>query len=66
MRNGKERKNLEGLYGCRIAWPEKIYDPQGNVEYILGYFTFLMHAKRVIPEYVLPKIIPKKNPEAKL
>jgi hypothetical protein len=47
------RKTLEGLYGCGIAWPEQTVDPKGNVEYAVGLAKFMNHAIRVIPEVVL-------------
>lgn len=37
------------LFGIGIAFPEKITDPLGNVEYKVGLTSFLRYAQRVIP-----------------
>jgi len=31
---------VSGLYGCGIAFPERVTDPEGNVEFAVGLFKF--------------------------
>lgn len=38
---------IPGLYGAGIAWPERVTDPQGNVEYAVGFWKFMRYVKRV-------------------
>ncbi|KAL1616948.1 hypothetical protein SLS56_011215 [Neofusicoccum ribis] len=47
-----EKEFVPGLYGAGIAFPERVTDPYGNVEYNVGFFKFMKFAKRVIPEWV--------------
>ncbi|KAF2769037.1 hypothetical protein EJ03DRAFT_363351 [Teratosphaeria nubilosa] len=42
---------LPGVYGAGIAWPERVKDPHGNVEYAVGFFKFMKYIKRVSPEW---------------
>ena len=51
--DGHNKKTLDGLYGCGIAWPEQTIDPRGNVEYAVGLAKFMNYANRFIPEVVL-------------
>ena len=40
---------VRGLYGAGIAWPERIVDPEGNVEFAVGLWKFMSYLKRVVP-----------------
>lgn len=40
------------LFGIGIAFPEKIVDPFGNIEYKVGLTSFMRYAQRVIPQWV--------------
>lgn len=40
-------KRIPALYGAGIAWPERVTDPQGNVEYAVGFWKFMRYIKRV-------------------
>lgn len=42
---------IPGLYGAGIAFPERVVDPQGNVEYAVGFFKFMKFLKRVCPSW---------------
>lgn len=42
---------LPGVYGAGIAWPERVKDPHGNVEYAVGFFKFMKYIKRVSPDW---------------
>lgn len=44
-------KKLPGLFGAGIAWPERVKDPYGNVEYAVGFFKFMKFVKRVSPQW---------------
>ena len=44
-----EPARLPGAYGAGIAWPERVRDPYGNVEYAVGFFKFMKFVKRVSP-----------------
>ncbi|KAK3674407.1 hypothetical protein LTR78_005876 [Recurvomyces mirabilis] len=46
-----DRTKLPGMYGAGIAWPERVTDPHGNVEYAVGFFKFMKYIKRVSPEW---------------
>lgn len=41
---------LPGLYGGGIAFPERVVDPQGNVEHAVGFWKFMKFIKRVSPQ----------------
>ncbi|KAJ5675801.1 hypothetical protein N7462_008698 [Penicillium macrosclerotiorum] len=42
---------IPGLYGAGIAFPERVVDPHGNVEYAVGFFKFMKFLKRVCPSW---------------
>lgn len=43
---------IPGLFGAGIAFPERVVDPYGNVEYAVGFFKFMKFLKRVVPSWV--------------
>jgi hypothetical protein len=47
----KQGKKIPGLYGAGIAYPEKVVDPEGNVEYAVGLAKFMKYLKRVVPNW---------------
>ena len=47
--NGEEGENINGLFGAGIAFPERVVDPEGNVEYAVGFWKFVKFVKRVSP-----------------
>ncbi|KAL1641117.1 hypothetical protein SLS58_006392 [Diplodia intermedia] len=49
---GDEKEFVPGLFGAGIAFPERVTDPYGNVEYAVGFFKFMKFARRVVPEWV--------------
>lgn len=42
---------IPGLYGAGIAFPERVVDPEGSVEYAVGLFKFMNFLRRVVPEW---------------
>ncbi|WPH01761.1 Pyridine nucleotide-disulfide oxidoreductase [Acrodontium crateriforme] len=42
---------VPGLYGAGIAYPERVVDPHGNVEYAVGFFKFMKYVKKVSPAW---------------
>lgn len=46
------RMPIPGLFGAGIAFPERVTDPHGNVEYSVGFWKFMKFFKRVIPQWV--------------
>ncbi|KAH9812058.1 pyridine nucleotide-disulfide oxidoreductase-domain-containing protein [Melampsora americana] len=42
----------KGLYGCGIAFPEKVTDPVGNVESAVGFWKFMRFVKRISQTWV--------------
>jgi Pyridine nucleotide-disulphide oxidoreductase len=38
-----------GLFGCGIAYPKKVVDRAGNIEYDVGLWKFMCHLERVVP-----------------
>lgn len=42
---------VQGLFGAGIAFPERVVDPYGNVEYAVGFWKFMKFLKRVVPEW---------------
>jgi hypothetical protein len=48
---GKLQK-LPGLFGAGIAWPARVVDPEGNVEYAVGFFKFMKHIKKVVGSWI--------------
>ena len=49
----KEREEIRGLFGAGIAYPEKVVDPEGNVEFAVGLFKFTNFLRRVVPTWNL-------------
>jgi thioredoxin reductase len=43
---------LPGLFGAGIAYPNRVTDPEGNVESAVGWFKFHKFLGRVAPEWV--------------
>jgi len=44
-------EEVRGLYGAGIAWPNKVTDPEGNVEFAVGLSKFMVFLKKVVPEW---------------
>lgn len=42
---------VPGMYGAGIAWPERVKDPHGNVEFAVGFKKFMKFVKRVSPAW---------------
>ena len=42
---------IRGLYGAGIAWPNRVTDPEGNVEYAVGLAKFMSFLKEVVPSW---------------
>ncbi len=42
---------IRGLYAAGIAWPERVTDPEGNVELAVGLAKFMNYLKRVVPDW---------------
>ena len=38
-----------GLFGCGIAYPMRVVDRAGNVEYDVGIWKFMCHLERTVP-----------------
>ena len=49
FRDKKSGMIIKGLHGAGIAFPERVVDPHGNVEYAVGFFKFMKFLKRVVP-----------------
>lgn len=47
----KGEKALPGLRGIGIAWPERVTDPEGNVESAVGMWKFMKYLTKVVPEW---------------
>lgn len=45
-------EKVKGLFGAGIAWPERVVDPEGNVEYAVGLWKFMSYLKKVVPAWV--------------
>ncbi len=45
----KSGERIPGLYGAGIAFPERVMDPEGNIEYAVGLFKFMNFLKKVVP-----------------
>ncbi|KAH7033034.1 pyridine nucleotide-disulfide oxidoreductase-domain-containing protein [Microdochium trichocladiopsis] len=43
---------LPGLHGAGIAFPERVVDPEGNVEHAVGFYKFVKFLKRAVPQWV--------------
>lgn len=46
------RRYLPGLFGAGIAFPERVTDPAGNVEYSVGFWKFMKFCRKVVPQWV--------------
>jgi len=44
-------KEVKGLYGAGIAFPERVTDPEKNVEHAVGLWKFMKYLQRVVPEW---------------
>jgi hypothetical protein len=44
-------EEVKGLYGAGIAWPNRVTDPEGNVEYAVGLAKFMSFLKEVVPNW---------------
>jgi hypothetical protein len=44
-------KGIPGLFGAGIAFPQRVVDPHGNVEYAVGFFKFMKFLKKVTPSW---------------
>ncbi len=44
-------EKVRGLYGAGIAWPERVVDPEGNVEFAVGLWKFMNYLKKVVPKW---------------
>ncbi|KAE8453418.1 hypothetical protein EG329_010279 [Mollisiaceae sp. DMI_Dod_QoI] len=47
----KDGKQVKGLYAAGIAFPERVVDPEGNVEHAVGLAKFMNFLKRVVPTW---------------
>ncbi len=45
----KSGKRVPGLYGAGIAFPQRVVDPEGNVEHAVGLYKFMVFLKKVVP-----------------
>lgn len=44
-------EKIPGLFGAGIAFPQRVVDPYGNVEYAVGFFKFMKFLKKVVPQW---------------
>lgn len=44
-------EKIPGLFGAGIAFPQRVVDPYGNVEYAVGFFKFMKFLKKVVPTW---------------
>lgn len=52
FKQGKDdKKTIPGLFGAGIAYPERVTDPHGNVEYAVGFWKFMKFVKRVAHQW---------------
>lgn len=49
-----------GLYGCGIAFPERVVDRTGNVEYNVGIWKFIQYLDRVVPTWIHAEAMTKE------
>ncbi|KAI1266376.1 hypothetical protein F5Y18DRAFT_383422 [Xylariaceae sp. FL1019] len=49
---GPKQEHIPGLFGAGIAFPERVTDPRGNVEYAVGFWKFMKFIKKVVPNWV--------------
>lgn len=47
----QQGNEVKGLYGAGIAFPERVTDPENNVESAVGLWKFMNYLKRVVPEW---------------
>ena len=45
-------EQVKGLFGAGIAYPERVTDNAGNVEYSVGLWKFMKYLKRVVPQWI--------------
>ncbi|OQO03085.1 hypothetical protein B0A48_11340 [Cryoendolithus antarcticus] len=50
--DSKSESKVPGLFGAGIAFPERVTDPHGNVEYSVGFFKFMRYIKKVVPGWI--------------
>lgn len=50
--DAKSRDVVPGLFGAGIAFPARVVDPVGNVEYAVGFYKFMKFLKKVVPTWV--------------
>ncbi|TID21845.1 hypothetical protein E2P81_ATG05112 [Venturia nashicola] len=48
----EQGKQVKGLFAAGIAFPERVVDPEGNVEHAVGLWKFMTYLKRVVPTWV--------------
>lgn len=48
-------EKVEGLFGAGIAWPERVVDPEGNIEHAVGLWKFMSYLQRVVPNWLEAK-----------
>ncbi|KUI71848.1 hypothetical protein VM1G_07830 [Cytospora mali] len=53
--NAESGERIPGLHGAGIAFPQKVVDPEGNVEYAVGLFKFMNFLKKVVPQWSAEK-----------
>ncbi|CAG8973817.1 hypothetical protein HYALB_00005562 [Hymenoscyphus albidus] len=51
FKDSKTGDKIEGLYGVGIAFPERVVDPEGNVEHAVGLWKFMSFLKKVVPTW---------------
>jgi hypothetical protein len=62
FRRKKQGKgNVKGLFGCGIAFPEEIEDPEGHVEAAVGLAKFFNFAERVKGDWVGGEVVTKQD-----
>lgn len=44
-------EKVKGLYAAGIAWPERVVDPEGNTEYAVGLWKFMVYLKRAVKDW---------------
>ncbi|KAK6438125.1 hypothetical protein LTR95_005670 [Oleoguttula sp. CCFEE 5521] len=50
--DSNSESKVPGLFGAGIAFPERVTDPHGNVEYAVGFFKFMRYIKKVVPGWI--------------
>lgn len=46
-------RRVKGLFGAGVAFPERVVDPAGNVEFAVGFWKFMRFAQRVVPGWLM-------------